>query len=456
MYLDEEGVTMKTRKANGFTLFELLAVLAIITIVLTLSVPKVMATINTSKETVCIENRKTIISTYKRYQTEKLLLSDLNLISLEDVVNNHIVPDSYPLDMYHDFCPSGGTIVYYLGRLICTHHDSDVFAGIEEPNIINENIFVYSSAITPTSGNVSGDGAAVFISGSYATNSGNHLATTNIFIDGDLSSGGSDKLGSPTQPGIIVVNGDAEFTGGDKHVYGNLYVHGNLTLAGTIVHGNVYVSGNAFLSYSSSVDSIFVNENLSVINSSKINSDSYVHGDLSFNWDILQFNNNAKLYYKGTLTYPSITYYNDNLANNVYHDENIQTVSLVELPQVSEPKLRSQQWYSDNGYINDSSASIVHNIRVYTESYQQPANMNSAENIIIVAYDGNIILDGMWGEGKVSGILFAPKGSVIFNGDTFEGLVIARDGFISSTSLGINFVDPGTFLLAGEELPFIP
>ena len=63
--------------------------------------------------------------------------------------------------------------------------------------------------------------------------------------------------------------------------------------------------------------------------------------------------------------------------------------------------------------------------------------INTFSNVILVS-KGDIYISG--GDLKMSGIIFAPNGKVVFNGRSFEGIVIAKDGFnVTSGGTDINF-----------------
>jgi hypothetical protein len=54
----------------------------------------------------------------------------------------------------------------------------------------------------------------------------------------------------------------------------------------------------------------------------------------------------------------------------------------------------------------------------------------------------------------MTGVLFAPNGKVNFNGASFDGLVIARDGFyVTSGGSTINFKSIKEFIPNKEDFP---
>lgn len=75
------------RHANpgGFTLIELLVVLAIISVLLTISLPRYFQSIDTSKETVLMENLRTVRETIDKYYGDTGRYPE----SLEQLVEKH-------------------------------------------------------------------------------------------------------------------------------------------------------------------------------------------------------------------------------------------------------------------------------------------------------------------------------------------------------------------------------
>ncbi|MDO9324637.1 MAG: hypothetical protein Q7T80_06725, partial [Methanoregula sp.] len=77
----------------------------------------------------------------------------------------------------------------------------------------------------------------------------------------------------------------------------------------------------------------------------------------------------------------------------------------------------------------------------------------AAENVVIIARNGDITLTNYWGV-PVTGVLFAPNGKVTFNGGSFEGVVIARDGFdVTSGGTLVTFRNLAYYFSSPDDYP---
>lgn len=101
------------REYNGFTLIELIAVIAIIGIIVTLVSPKLIGIIRTTEKRVCITNQKTV---EKMYNT--LLLE--NEYDFNDNLFNQ-----YVIENFDEVCPSNGVISYLGGKVKCSLHEDE-------------------------------------------------------------------------------------------------------------------------------------------------------------------------------------------------------------------------------------------------------------------------------------------------------------------------------------------
>mgnify|MGYP006912888689 FL=1 len=97
------------------------------------------------------------------------------------------------------------------------------------------------------------------------------------------------------------------------------------------------------------------------------------------------------------------------------------------MPDQDIPSPKAAEWYASKGYA--PSGTLMNNVKIFAPSYISTSG-SSASNVIIIAYDGDISIAGGWN--TVTGVFFAPKGRVTFDGNRIEGTVIARDGFFAT------------------------
>ncbi|MDI6867655.1 PKD domain-containing protein [Methanoculleus sp.] len=280
--------------------------------------------------------------------------------------------------------------------------------------IIDENVFIYGNTLKFGGSTINGPGATAVILGGLTTNDlngGATIAVSNLYIGGDVNlDGGGASLGSAQNPGSIYVNGDLRLWGGARNVYGNVYVNGDFDLKDARIHGNVYVNGNLTLGWTP--------------------------------W----LADNARIYYTGTLTAPAN--YNQTILAKCIHQA---TVPGFEMPDWEIPPTKPQAWYTERGYIQGGT--LTSNMKVFAPSYSSTSWQPDANNVIIVAYDGDITITGLGGSG-VTGVFIAPKGKVTFNGASLEGVVIARDGFfVTSGGTTVTFRNLSDFITDPADYP---
>lgn len=271
--------------------------------------------------------------------------------------------------------------------------------------VLDENVFVYGTALSFQGGNVIGPDATMVIRGNLSTqdtNQGANLGASNIYIDGYVKLlTGSASLGSQTSPGDIHINGDLEFGSGNRNIYGDVYVNGNFYLKDARIHGNVYVNGDVVLDWTP--------------------------------W----LANDARIYYTGSISWPTGNFPQSVLDRCIHQD----SVPAVVIPDHAIPELRPDSWYIDRGYRTDNPQ-LANNIKIFSNG-NYTSNRN-AQNVIIVS-KGDITITG-WR--TVTGVFYAPYGKITFDQGYFEGLIIAKDGFFytggggSVTFKGIeNYID---------------
>lgn len=283
--------------------------------------------------------------------------------------------------------------------------------------VIDENVFVYGNTLKFSGNTVTGPGATVVITGGLVTsdlNGGASISVSKIYIDGDVTlDGGSAGLGSATDPGSIYVNGDLTLGNGQRHIYGDVYVAGNFFLKDARIHGNVYVDG-----------------------------------DLTLDWTPW-LADGARIYYTGTFTHPSTM--SPGILSKCIQQA---TVPGFDMPDQQIPPTKPAEWYAARGYV--SGGALTSNIKIYAESYS-PASIeggSAANNVIIIARNGDIDLSKM-GWIDVKGVLFAPRGKITFRGGSFEGVVIARDGFfVTSGGTTVTFKNLDHYISNPDDYPF--
>lgn len=287
--------------------------------------------------------------------------------------------------------------------------------------VIDENVFVYGNVLKlgakagGSSVEVTGPRATVVITGGLDTEDlkGNSfIDVSNIYIDGNVTlNDGSNRLGSPTEPGYIVINGDLMLMKGNMHFYGDIYVNGDCDLAGVTIYDNVYVNG-----------------------------------DLTLRREQITFENNAHVYYTG------VAKVLEGVDSSKLEKCTRQTtVPTFTMPDLEIPSTKSADWYATNNY--SPGGTLTSNMKVFADSYLSDSG-SSASNVIIIASDGDISITNGWSD-KVTGVFFAPKGKVTFNGKSLEGVVIARDGFfVVNGGSEVTFKNIAEYISDPDDYPF--
>jgi hypothetical protein len=293
--------------------------------------------------------------------------------------------------------------------------DNITFFGFDD-FIVNESVFVYGNQMSFSGTSVNGDGSTIVINGDLMTsdlNGGASVAVTNIYIDGSVDlDGGGAGLGLESNPGVINISGDLNLWSGSRNVYGDVYVNGSFSLKDARIHGDVYVNG-----------------------------------DLTLDWTPW-IAEDARIYYTGSISHPS-SYNEDILAKCIHQD----VVPAPIMPGYEIPSVKSDDWYSSHGYISGNN--LYSGIKLFVDSYKRNAKwFDSAENIVIVAKTGDIELNNFWGI-PVTGVLFAPNGEVKFSGSSFEGVVIAKEGFfVTSGGTSVTFRNIENYIPNRDDFPW--
>ena len=322
-----------------------------------------------------------------------------------------------PLHTYAD------TGTYSVNLTVSNSYGADAFERVDyievisafAEYIINENVFVYGTELKFKGNSISGPGATIHITGddlkSGDLNPGSSIAVSNIYVDGDIElDGGSAGLGSATHPGSIYVNGDLELEKGSRDIYGDVYVKGDCYFKDPVIHGNVYVNGDLKLDWTPDL----------------------THGNV---------------FYTGEFEHP------DGMSSSILDKcHKVATVPGFVIPKLNMPTVKRNDFYSSGGYV--PGGALADDIKIFAKSYTSEKWVPTARNVIIVARDGDIKLTKLGGSG-VTGVLFAPKGKVVFDGGFFEGLVIARDGFeVTSGGTAVTFKNMNEYISNPADYPF--
>lgn len=289
--------------------------------------------------------------------------------------------------------------------------------------------FIHGSDLVFGGGNINGVNATIVLTGDLMKNNlngGADIAVTNAYIDGDVTLGGSQTLGSPTVPGTIYINGNLDLSG-SAAIYGkNIYVTGHITLSGSSSLGlvdnsaKIYALGNLMLNNGTVRGDIYSNANLTLTNAT-LNKNAYVGGNLTLGWTPT-LNSTTVVYYKGSLSAPAS--FTASILAKCVQNPALPIITIpVSMPETTIPALRDTAWYAAHGYTTNGV--LANNAKIFATG-DYASSVGSATNVII-ASKGNISLSN--NNATISGVLYAPNGSITFSGDSFEGYAIARDGF---------------------------
>ncbi|MFA5613262.1 MAG: PKD domain-containing protein [Methanoculleus sp.] len=280
-------------------------------------------------------------------------------------------------------------------------------------NVIDENVFVYGTILSITGGvTVMGEGATVVITEGLNLGGNGGIAVSNIYANDSVTlSGGSAGLGSLEEPGKICVNGDLTLQNGVRNISGDVYVNGNFYLNGAKIYGDVYVNG-----------------------------------DLTLSWGAPEIVGDARIYYTGAFEHPPTM--SQTVIGKCIHQTTVPRCTMLDL---GIPSTKPEEWYEERNYA-DESETLKNDLKIFASSYTSTSG-NSASNVTIIAYDGDISITGGWS--TVTGIFYAPRGKVTFDGYALEGVVIARDGFyvINGGSV-ITFKNIDHYITDPADYPF--
>ncbi len=281
---------------------------------------------------------------------------------------------------------------------------SDYIRVTEKPFIdyvIDENVFVYGTYLNlEGSASVTGDGATVVVTEGLSLGGNGGVAVSNIYVDSSVTlSSGNANFGSDEEPGKICINGDLTITGGNRGIYGDVYVDGNCHLESVKIYGNVSVNGD-------------------------------------LNLDDVDLVGDGHIYYTGSVS--------GEIPGKCIHQS---TVPGFSMPDLAIPPAKPDEWYVANGYVG--STSLSDNKKIFVQG--SISTSGPADNVIIVARNGDITID----KGKVTGIFFAPNGKVTFRGKILEGVVIAHGGLsVERGGKEVTFRNIDQYITNPADYPF--
>lgn len=98
------------KKSYGFTLIELIVVIAILGVLATVAVTRLAGFRSMAEERVCTANRKTVERMYLAFLVEN------------DIDHEDGLFDQFIIENFNEVCPAGGTLTYKEGKVKCSVH----------------------------------------------------------------------------------------------------------------------------------------------------------------------------------------------------------------------------------------------------------------------------------------------------------------------------------------------
>jgi len=292
------------------------------------------------------------------------------------------------------------------------------------------------------------------------------LKDKSIFMYGSnlkISGGASIKSLENGQGTIIIDNSnfnDLIFPGNTPIELKRIYINkktNNVILASSIKLGLqkntelINIKGNLELNNGGieiSGKNVYIDGNVNFNDSAKIFAEKvFINGNIIFKNKAANITAN-EIYTTGNVTKMTNAHHS---SINIIHVDNIEIPPQLILKPFS---FQNSNWYLKNGYISEikSGRKLEDGMKIFTKEYDNNNYMPSADNVVIVS-EGDINIGNMGGA-TLSGALFAPNGKVAFEGGSFKGIVIAKNGFyVNNGGAIIEYKNINKFIKDKQDFP---
>lgn len=291
-----------------------------------------------------------------------------------------------------------------------------------------------------------------------------YLKSNNVFVYGShLGISGSSVVNENTVGTIVIHNlneTDLSFNGNNRINVENIFINkegqrvifssstkmGNRNTTDTVsIRGDVELNnGGAEIS----AETVAIDGNVEFGSSAQITANQVIiSGDVVFkNWAATIVADDIQI--GGNITYRQPGNVEGSLAP--FREE-----LLPEHPETSQPPLREDSWYEENEYSTiepHETVRLEDGDKIFGNSITVETWHPDRENVVIVSKE-DIHIENFGGS-KLTGVLLAPNGEVTFDGNGFEGVVIARDGFHTFGNPSLTFKNIDNYFSGVHEFPF--
>ncbi len=157
---------MKKQLKQGFTLIEMIIVIAIIAVLLLIVVPIANGMISSAQATTCAANRKTLLT---EIEAEYLL-------NKENKTQDELFTEIYTANKDKYICPSGGVFTYENGEVVCSKHSktttkvSDNFPEVILSQKVDDTLRSKGDKMTITKGTIYKIGSNYYVATADSVN----------------------------------------------------------------------------------------------------------------------------------------------------------------------------------------------------------------------------------------------------------------------------------------------